>query len=60
MIPFPLLTFDPSEFTYRLIVPESTLSQAPHFTSPVETYYPLEQMKKIYSNFGLSSLLEKR
>lgn len=59
MIPFPVLTFDPSEFTYRLTVPESTFAQAPHFTNPVETYYPLEQMKNVYSKFGLSNLLAK-
>lgn len=38
---------------------ESTFSQAPHFTYPVETYYPMEQMKKVYSKFGLSNLLVK-
>ncbi len=57
MIPFPVLSFDPAEFAYRLNVPESTFSQAPHFTNPVEKYYPLEQMKKVYSKFGLSNLL---
>lgn len=59
MIPFPVLTFDSSEFIYRLTVPESEFSQAPHFANPVETYYPLEQMKKVYSKFGLSNLLVK-
>jgi len=59
MIPFPVLAFDATEFAYRLTIPESTLSQAPRFTSPVETYYPLEQMKKVYSEFGLSNLLDQ-
>ncbi len=59
MIPFPVLTFDPSEFAYRLTVPESTFSQAPHFTDPVDTYYPQDEMKKVYSKFGLTNLLGK-
>ncbi len=59
MIPFPVLNFDPSEFTYRLTVPESTFSQAPYSPNPVDNYYPLDEMKKVYSKFGLTNLLGK-